>query len=163
MKKKELYIIRHAKSDWNFDVSDFDRPLNPRGIADAPNMGKHLKSNFSKPDYIISSPANRAISTARLIAKEVEYELTSIQQAESAYNAPYTELLKLINNTPEEFNTLFLFAHNPGVSDLVHYLSDTPTELKTCCVVQLIPLVNNWTEVFQSNCELVKYISPKSI
>jgi phosphohistidine phosphatase len=163
MKKKELYIIRHAKSDWNFDVSDFDRPLNPRGISDAPKMGIYLKSNFSVPDLIISSPANRAISTARLIANQVDYDLAGIQQAQSAYNAPYTELLKLINNTSQEVNTLYLFAHNPGVSDLVYYLTDTPTELKTCCVARLKPLVDNWSEVFQSNCELDQYLSPKSI
>ncbi|MGB4972019.1 MAG: histidine phosphatase family protein, partial [Cyclobacteriaceae bacterium] len=59
-----LYLVRHAKSSWeNPDLSDFDRPLNERGRKDAPRMGKRIKEREITPDLMLSSPANRAIST----------------------------------------------------------------------------------------------------
>ena len=71
---KKLYIIRHAKSSWSdMSLDDFDRPLNKRGKANAPVMGTRFKNKGVKPDIIISSPAKRAISTAKIIAKKVKY------------------------------------------------------------------------------------------
>ncbi|RZJ80136.1 MAG: histidine phosphatase family protein, partial [Flavobacterium sp.] len=59
---KELIIIRHAKSDWgNSTLKDFDRPLNKRGIANAPEMAERLVKRKIFPDLIVSSPALRAI------------------------------------------------------------------------------------------------------
>ena len=64
---KTLYLIRHAKSSWDDStLTDFERPLNERGINDAPKMGKLLKEKNIIPELLISSPANRAISTAKI-------------------------------------------------------------------------------------------------
>ena len=69
---KKLYIIRHAKSDWSDDtLKDFDRPLNKRGLKNAPFMGSLLKNKNINPDLILSSPALRAITTAEIIANRV--------------------------------------------------------------------------------------------
>ena len=66
---KNLYLIRHAKSSWDDPLQDdFDRPLNDRGMRDAPRMGKRLKEKDLHPDMILSSPANRALSTCMQIA-----------------------------------------------------------------------------------------------
>ena len=68
---KKLFLIRHGKSSWsNPDLQDFDRPLNKRGIRDAPFMAKMLVGKGVKPDLIVTSPANRAISTAKQFAAE---------------------------------------------------------------------------------------------
>lgn len=73
-KGKTLYLVRHAKSSWaDMGLDDFDRPLNKRGLRDAPEMGKRLKKRKILPDVIISSPARRAINTAEIIAKEVGF------------------------------------------------------------------------------------------
>ena len=66
---KSLLLIRHAKSSWDFDVEDFDRPLNHRGKNDAPEMAKRLLKKDIKIDAFISSPAKRAITTAILLLK----------------------------------------------------------------------------------------------
>jgi phosphohistidine phosphatase len=160
---KKLFLIRHAKSDWSFDLKDFDRPLNPRGMKDAPQMGKHLKSNHIHPDLIMSSSANRAISTARLIANEIGYPLNDIQENDNVYHASPQDILKQIWKVDDKIDTLFVFGHNPGLSELVEYLSDEPTELKTCCVAVLKLEVEQWAALVSGTCILEDYLSPKEI
>lgn len=121
---KTLYLIRHAKSSWdNPSLSDFARPLNKRGKNDAPFMGAVLMSKNIVPDQIISSSANRAISTARAIAEKVNFNTNDIIEDEKIYHADIIELLKVINALNNEWNTVFLFGHNPGFTYLAEYLS----------------------------------------
>ncbi|MCK5293309.1 MAG: histidine phosphatase family protein, partial [Arcobacteraceae bacterium] len=76
---KKLYIIRHAKSSWkDFTLDDFDRPLNKRGRLNAPFMGKILKGKNIIPDIILSSPALRAKTTAKIIANEIGFSKSII-------------------------------------------------------------------------------------
>ncbi len=71
---KTLYIVRHAKSSWDDPyLADFDRPLNGRGKRNVPDMGNRLAQLGIKPDLLLSSPANRAISTANGIAEALGY------------------------------------------------------------------------------------------
>ncbi|MCC6685100.1 MAG: histidine phosphatase family protein, partial [Bacteroidia bacterium] len=78
---KQLVLVRHAKSDWaNPELKDFDRPLNERGKQNAPEMGKRLASKKWPVDLIVSSPAKRALKTARLLAKEIHYATDDIDQ-----------------------------------------------------------------------------------
>ncbi len=68
---KTLLLIRHAKSDWgNLMLSDFERPLNNRGEINAPEMAKRLVKRELFPQQLISSPALRAITTAKYFAKD---------------------------------------------------------------------------------------------
>ncbi len=73
--QKILYLVRHAKSSWsNSSLTDRERPLNKRGRRSAPDMGRRMAAKGLRPDLIVSSPANRAIRTARNIAKELGYD-----------------------------------------------------------------------------------------
>ena len=83
---KQLYLIRHAKSDWsNPDWTDFERPLNKRGLDNAPRMGEYLKIHNVLPNIIYSSDANRALSTARIIAEKIGYPVNDIVKQHSIY------------------------------------------------------------------------------
>ena len=76
---KTLFLIRHAKSSWDDTaLPDKDRPLGDRGRRDAPKMGKRLVKRDVKPDLILSSPARRALTTAEIIAKKLDYKLKDI-------------------------------------------------------------------------------------
>jgi hypothetical protein len=76
---KTLFLIRHAKSSWDDTaLPDKDRPLDDRGRRDAPKMGKRLAKRDVKPDLILSSPARRALTTAEVIAKKLDYKLKDI-------------------------------------------------------------------------------------
>jgi phosphohistidine phosphatase len=67
---KSILTLRHAKSSWKHpELNDHDRPLNKRGKRDAPLMGELLKNELLIPEFIISSDAKRAHSTAKIVAK----------------------------------------------------------------------------------------------
>jgi len=83
---KTLFLVRHAKSSRNEPaLQDKDRPLNNRGKRDAPKMGKRLAKREVTPDLILSSPAKRALKTAQLIAKKLDYKLQDIVVDERLY------------------------------------------------------------------------------
>ena len=76
---RTLYICRHAKSSWaDPGQDDFDRPLNERGLLDAPRMAKIFRERGEPVDLIVTSPAVRALTTARFFAKELKLSLIHI-------------------------------------------------------------------------------------
>ena len=64
---KELILLRHAKSSWDYAVSDRNRPLTEKGMKRITNMATASASLFKKQEIIFSSPANRAMHTATLL------------------------------------------------------------------------------------------------
>jgi hypothetical protein len=71
---KTLFLVRHAKSSWdNPGVRDINRPLNERGLHDAPKMGKLIRSLGIKPDLLVSSPAKRALTTAQFFCRSIRF------------------------------------------------------------------------------------------
>ena len=77
---KILTLVRHAKSDWSdTSLTDRQRPLNPRGKRDAPEMGKRIVNHGIRPSLIIASPAVRAWTTAKIIATEISYPIEFLE------------------------------------------------------------------------------------
>lgn len=146
---KTLYINRHAKSSWKFEnLNDFDRPLNSRGKMAADFMAKKLKEKGSTFDLIISSPANRALSTAEYFSDEFNYDHSHIEEAHSMYHADHGTLLTIIDNLPDKFNSVMLFGHNPGFTNLANILTgDTLGNIPTCGIVKINFEVDKWIEV----------------
>lgn len=160
---KKLVIIRHAKSDWeDTSLDDYDRPLNQRGLKDAPFIGKFLKEKSLIPDEIISSPATRAITTAELIAKEVGYE-KAITPNQYIYEAYVNTMQEIVSFIRDDNNTVFLVGHNPGVSALAYMLSDLKESIPTCAVVEIEFDCDSWMEVSRENSTLISYESPKKL
>ena len=118
---KKLFLIRHAKSSWeDFNLDDFDRPLNNRGEKDAPFMGKLLKKKKPKPDLIISSPALRTKLTAQIMAKEIGYD-DKIVFDKTIYEAPLSNLKRAINNIDNSFNSIvFVYSFIDSYKSLFH-------------------------------------------
>jgi len=146
---KQLILIRHAKSDWNHpNLSDFDRLLNERGYRDAPDMGMrlkhHLKPDGMLPDCILSSPAQRAKSTAELIATALDFPTTQIDWRQELYLADSADMMQLIRQIPNHIATLALIAHNPGISMLATALSGISISMPTCATVRLACANDDW-------------------
>ena len=158
---KTLYLIRHAKSDWsNPFLSDFNRPLNKRGEKNAPFMGKLLASKKVMPDLIISSPANRAKTTAKKIAKKINY-MQNIVFEESIYEANSNDLENLIKKLDNKYNKIFLVGHNPSFNIFTSSFVDFYENIPTCGIVQLEFDINNWDEINSKNAKLVSFEYPK--
>ena len=120
---KILTLVRHAKSDWNdTSLRDKQRPLNRRGERDAPEMGRRIASHGIRPSLIISSPAVRAWTTAKIIASEINYPVEFLQREETLYLASLNDLLDVVVAQDNGFNSLMVVGHNPAMTDFANFL-----------------------------------------
>lgn len=158
---KKLYIIRHAKSSWSdAALNDFERPLNKRGKANAPIMGKRLKKKGIMPDIIISSTAKRAKSTAEMIVKEIGYE-KKVLFNENIYEASVDEFRKILTALDDKQSTVFLVGHNPELNMLVDYYVKFYENIPTCGVVEIEFDCERWAEIEPKNAKLLSFDYPK--
>ncbi|WP_410668247.1 SixA phosphatase family protein [Amycolatopsis sp. cmx-4-68] len=113
-----LIVLRHAKSAWtDDDLLDHERPLAPRGLRDAPKLGRWLKDHQYLPDHVICSTARRTRETWQWVADELPKE-PSVEYDEDLYGAGPEEFLAAARRVSEHVTTLALVGHEPGVSEL---------------------------------------------
>jgi phosphohistidine phosphatase len=162
---KHLYLIRHAKSSWGEPgLADFDRPLNKRGQRDAPRMGERLKSLGAKPDLILTSPAKRALTTAKLIAGQLEHDQTTLVLNDILYSASAEDTLAIIGDLAATCNSVMVFGHNPTMTDLVNRLSDFSIDIDnvpSCGAFGVTFDIKNWSEVKEGKGMFVFFEYPK--
>jgi len=160
---KQLFLIRHAKSSWDFPkLADADRPLNDRGKRNAAKMGKRLAQRQVKPDLILSSSARRALATAKLIAKELDYPKSNIVVQDRLYAASTDELLGVIRKINDKVDCALLFGHNPELTELAHQLSSEITQMPTCAVAAFTFSVKSWSDVGKARPDAVEFDYPKN-
>ena len=161
---KTLCLIRHAKSSWNDEyVEDFERLLNQRGLNDAPEMGKRLMQFGFRPDLIMSSPAFRAMSTARRISRELAYEPGEIVAETCIYDASLSRLIDLVHELPDAHHKIALVGHNPGMHKLAHHFTgQAPVEFPTCAVFLMTFNIISWGEASALSGTLTFYDFPKN-
>ena len=146
--KRTLFLVRHAKSSWD-DVTlpDKERPLADHGKRDAPMMGTRLAKRQVRPDLILSSPARRALSTAGIIAKELNYRAEDIVVDERLYATDADMLLGVIGELSDKLKCVMLFGHNPEFADLAQRLSNEPALIPTCAVAQFAFESTSWASI----------------
>lgn len=163
---KTLYVVRHAKSSWDEpDQADFDRSLNERGKRDAPRMGKRLKEKRVHPDVIITSPAKRAKSTARRIAKVLEYPKEKIKTDDLLYHATDDQILAVLQKMNDKHDTVMYFGHNPGLTDFVNSIMNIERDIDnvpTCGVIAFQFSIDSWKQLTWGIGNLLFFDYPKS-
>lgn len=162
---KRIFLIRHAKSDWHvLNLPDFERPLNERGKRDAPIIFTHFKNKEFKIDLIISSPAKRAITTAEYLMDALSIPKEKIIRKYEIYNAHFHELLEIIKNVDERYENIVLVGHNPGLTMLNNFLSNTAVDYLPTCSISGIELnINNWKEVREGVGKTLVYLFTKML
>jgi phosphohistidine phosphatase len=160
---KTLTLVRHAKSSWrDTSLSDRQRPLNKRGERDAPKMGKRNAEHGIRPSLIISSPATRAWSTAKVVAAKISYPVEFLQREDGLYLASLDEILDVIVAQDNGFNHLMVVGHNPGMTDVANFLSPGLTHnLPTAGVVSVQIEQDDWNLYERPKTELLVYDYPK--
>jgi len=149
---KTLFLVRHAKASRDDpSLADRDRPLNKRGLNDAPAMGKRLHKQTI--DRIVSSPALRALTTAQLFADELGIARRSIVIDERIYATSADELLALIHELDDGHGCVMLFGHNPEFSELAARLAGRDVDMPTCAVARLRFDAASWADVRPSTLE----------
>lgn len=164
---RTLYLVRHAKSSWaDSTLADHQRPLNKRGLRDAPMMGRRLAEKKLRLDGLWASPALRAVETAHLLAAALKFPKKDIQIHERLYTGLMDELLIEIRSCPEAWKSLLLVSHNPALAECVDYLIERRfasqiSAVPTCAVVALEFEGASWTGLKKNQGRLLFFDYPK--
>ena len=138
--RKILYLVRHAKSSWkDATLGDMDRPLNKRGRRNSPDMGKRMLAQGHKPDLFISSPARRALSTARNLAQELGIDESEIVTDESLYISGAEGMQDVLERVHDRHRKVMMIGHNPDITFLMNRLGNTNIiNMPTCAIAIMI-------------------------
>lgn len=165
-KKKQLLLMRHAKSSWkNPALRDFDRPLNKRGKRDAPRMGKYLKQLQLKPDQIFSSPAERAKLTVLSVVKELNFPAERITWDENLYYDGAEAYLNAIRYAEDSSQLVMTVGHNPMTEDAISELSNHSVRkaIKTATIAFFEFNTESWKDIRFSTEALKWIVGPKDL
>lgn len=158
---KKLYVMRHAKSSWDdCALSDFERPLNERGLRTAPLVGELMKQNQFQIDIIISSPAERARQTAVKVKEAASFGSDVIFD-EKIYEASPQRLLNILSEIVPTISAVLLVGHNPGLEDLIRILTGALEPMPTAALAVIDLNIENWNELTADTGKLVKVFRPK--
>ena len=159
---KTLFLVRHAKSSWDdATLPDQGRPLAERGERDATKMAKRLAEHDVKPDMILSSPATRALATAEILAKMLDYRRKDIVVSDRLYACQADELLDVIHGLGDKLKRVMLVGHNPELAELAHRLSSEIVEMPTCAIAEFRFDAKSWADIDETTSAQVALDYPK--
>jgi len=140
-------LLRHGKSLHGFEYeSDHARPLAPRGIKAAGRMGRLMKELGEVPDLVVSSTANRAISTAKLAVEQLPgVELVKTDMLYSVSTGNYYDVL---HGLDDDVRSVVLVGHNFTIEEFADDLLERgSTVFKTCTLAVIRVGEISWREV----------------
>ncbi|WP_100615705.1 SixA phosphatase family protein [Confluentibacter citreus] len=159
---KKLIVVRHAKSSWEHDVIDHERPLESRGFSDAKMVSDGLKHLDLSVDIVISSDATRAKTTAELFVSNLEIDENLLTFNHDLYDFSGEKLLNTIKSTHNEIDNLMVFGHNYAITFFVNKFGDKYIDnVPTCGVVILEFDIPYWTNL--KHGKTIKTIFPRHL
>ena len=154
---KTLYLLRHAKSGHeDYVINDIERHLSARGYKDAEEQAALFKKKHKQPQLIVSSPAIRAFTTALIFAKQLSYDIAKIKTNFAIYEAGIQQLLYVINELDDQYQSAMLVGHNPGFTYLTNALcGNVIDDLPTSGVAAIQLNVVKWSDVDSGKGNLI--------
>ncbi|MDD5580350.1 MAG: histidine phosphatase family protein [Methylobacter sp.] len=165
---RELWLLRHGKSDREVAVDDFDRPLKKKGKRATERVGDWMKQQNLIPDLVISSPAERAIATAKTVCKALGLTGQSIQEDKRIYAQGLERLKTVLAECPMQPMRVLIVGHNPELEELLVYLAgesnvpDVDKLLPTAALARLA-MPDDWTSLDAGSAQLLAIIYAKSL
>ncbi|HEK20287.1 MULTISPECIES: SixA phosphatase family protein [unclassified Mucilaginibacter] len=156
---KKLLLIRHAKATHDTGYTDFERPLTAKGLAQCDVMVNRLVANDIQPEHIVSSPALRTVTTADAFAKGLG--LPTATYYHEIYDASESALLNVVYHLDNQYDFIALVGHNPGISQVLYYLSGEYREVTTCALALIEFDAESWAELSENTGTLTYFDSPK--
>ena len=162
---KSLYLLRHAKSSWSeHGLSDQQRPLNDRGLRDAPAMGKRFSERDESLDHVVCSPAQRALSTAELFAQNCGFSADAIEIEPDLYFLGSGAIEEVILRQDDLLQSVMLVFHNPDITQFVNSIDyDFHVDnVPTCGLIRLNCDIAQWRDWSRSNTAFDYFDFPKN-
>ena len=160
---KSLIIVRHCKSSWaDLSQSDFDRPLNKRGNIDGELMSNYLRGKEKKIDKLILSTSKRTRLTSKYFTEKIHFD--SISYLDELYHASYSDIINIISKVENNFNSIMVIGHNPGLTELINqYTIMNIYNLPTTGVVKVEFKGDKWERITENKGKIVYKKFPKEL
>lgn len=170
----ELFVLRHAKSDWGVaQQADSERALSARGKKNATALGRYMHNKGCNIEQVYCSTAVRARQTLQYVNQDMGIAEQAISYIPQLYLASLATLLSLLTSRHSQGHSdsdaLLLVGHNPGLDELVLYLSKTTPpltddgKLMTTCALAHFSMPADWTGNLLQKAELVSLIRPADL
>jgi phosphohistidine phosphatase len=160
---RNICFVRHAKSSWvHPQLEDIERPLSKRGERDAPYMASKMVELQITPDLIITSPAIRARTTARIFADAANLDSSRFIVNDMLYGADVTGIVKMVQEVDDSINSVFVFGHNPTMTIVANCFAGVDIDnVPTCGVLQAKTMVSSWKDWSPEVSAFVGFYYPK--
>lgn len=156
---KRLILIRHAKSAWDSpNLADFDRPLAPRGRAEARWIGETLRQEGWMPDLVLCSPAVRTRETLSLAALSAP-----AQFEQEIYDLMAADFVGVVRAKGGRADTLLLVGHNNAMETTALTLCGGRMDFggyPTGAIAVLDFDVGDWSGIAERTGRLVAFCRP---
>lgn len=160
---KTLLLIRHTKSDWSkIGQSDFDRPLKKSREKDAKKVAEVIAEKKIPFQKIISSPAKRALDTAKLFCKKWGRDKLEIELDARLYEYTHQEVLSIVHQIDNRITAAVIFGHNPAFTEFTNLftkkiIENVPTTGAICFEFD----TDEWKKIKRNNASLKFFVFPK--
>tara|TARA_R110001583_G_scaffold111363_1_gene260405 strand:- start:4782 stop:5267 length:486 start_codon:yes stop_codon:yes gene_type:complete len=159
---KELILVRHGKSSWEYSVNDKDRPLLQRGINDGHLVVGAFKKKKIRPDAVFSSPANRALHTCMIFLRSMDFTYADFQITNALYDFSGDDVLQFVKELDNGLETVMIFGHNHAFTHIANSLgSEYIDNVPTSGLVHLNFNTNDWSAIGKGSTSYT--IFPKSL
>lgn len=159
---KRLILMRHAKSDWSFELEDHARPLNKRGRKSAKALGRWLQEKAYLPDEVLCSTAIRTRETLDLLKVGVQ-----TWHERALYLAPPEAMLECLRGADR--NCVLMVGHNPGIAELAEALVVSPpphprfADYPTGATLVVDFDISDWRDLEISSGTVIDFIVPREL
>ncbi|MBC2840209.1 histidine phosphatase family protein [Robiginitalea sp. SC105] len=159
---KEIILVRHGKSSWDYDVADKDRPLKLRGIQDGHRVAREIKQDFPVPDAVFSSPANRALHTCMILMRSLELPFGLLTVADDLYDFSGSSVAAFAAALDNDLDRVVFFGHNHAFTHLANSWGDQAVgNVPTSGLVHLRFDVSRWGDI--SSGKTLRTVFPKHL
>jgi phosphohistidine phosphatase len=169
--KRELMIMRHAKSDWPEGILDYNRPLKKRGRKAAAAMGEWLSQQGLVPDWIISSQADRARETTEKVLKALHLKRHKhLLFDDRLYESNIETLKEVLTECPSYSKRVLIVGHNPSLDDLLmdlvgnhEFHKDSEGKILGTANIARLSMPDDWSRLSSGCAELIEIMRPRDL
>ncbi|RAV28609.1 SixA phosphatase family protein [Sinomicrobium soli] len=155
---KQLTIVRHAKSSWEHEVQDKDRPLKDRGINDALLVSSHVRDRMEMPDMVFSSPANRALHTCTIFMRTLGIPWDKLRLSDELYDFSGASVGRFVKAVDDNYDKIMIFGHNHALTTVSNNFGDLFTDnVPTSGLVRITFGVERWSDIRDGKTDLMVF------
>ena len=159
---KQLILVRHGKSSWEYGVEDRDRPLKEIGIQDAHRVSHHFGTTKVKINAVYSSPAIRALHTCVIFLRNLRISYSDFTLTNDLYDFSGEDVMDFVRNLSDSQQIVMIFGHNHAFTEVANMLGDVNIDnVPTTGLVHLSFNVSSWKDVQKGKTE--KVVIPKEL